>query len=51
LDDNEYLAHARRTTDAFQSMMQTSPTLFPNMARAVAALAEMEASPAVQESP
>jgi len=42
LDDDEYLARARRTTGAFQSMMQTSPTLFSNMAITVAALVETE---------
>ncbi len=51
LDDDEYLAHARRTTSAFQSMMQDSPTLFPHMAITAAALAEIQESPAAKDSP
>ncbi len=44
LNDDEYRARATRGITAFQSLMESSPKLFPHMALTVANLAEEEAS-------
>lgn len=44
LNDDEYRARATRGITAFQSLMESSPKLFPHMAITVAKLAEGEAS-------